>query len=268
MKDPSKFKLKLKEDIMSDFTDVELVDLTQDLEPISYAQLGPRDYRKLHTLHTSVQSDKTVRLPKKKPEFSYASGKAPEPPFLYKSDEFANIFDSAGPGDDEFPSPAALEPEWSAQIFNPIPTNSLNLREDGIESSSFPDASQASLEAGMLELADAAMIDSLSPKDGSSFANGVFDFDAYNEPDQTPEKSVISSTAKDILGKDSTFTPIVVDSLKRDRAATPELQNAKHRRVTKEEPVSHATTASVPDWVNEFDSDLINELKGFVDFVD
>jgi ATP-dependent DNA helicase HFM1/MER3 len=42
----------------------------------------------------------------------------------------------------------------------------------------------------------------------------------------------------------------------------------KHRRVTKDELVSQPIQPTVPDWVNDFDSDLINELKGFVDFVD
>jgi ATP-dependent DNA helicase HFM1/MER3 len=118
----------------------------------------------------------------------------------------------------------------------------------------------------MLELADTAMIDAPSPKVDSSFANGVFDFDAFNG--ETPKKPTISSPTNDALKNEPRSTPIVQDSLKRDRSTTPEFQQAKHRRVMKDEPISLGTQAAIPDWVSDFDSDLINELKGFVDFVD
>lgn len=262
----SKFKLKLKDETLSDSADVEMVDLAQDLEPNTYAKLTPRDYRKLHNLHMSVQSDKPIRLPKEKPTFSYASGKDPDLPFLHKGDNIGDTFGPPDSDDDEFPSPSEMAPISLDRNPSPDPFESFNLPGEHTAPSSFPDNSLASLEAGMLALADTAMIDAPSSKVDSSFANGVFDFDAfYNE---TPKKPTISSPTKDALKNEPKSTPIVQDSLKRDRLTTPEFQQAKHRRVMKDEPISLGTQAAIPDWVSDFDSDLINELKGFVDFVD
>jgi len=117
----------------------------------------------------------------------------------------------------------------------------------------------------MTELADAAMVDEPNAELDSSFANGVFDFDAFS---RTPQKPNSSPRTKDTPKIKAASTPIQKDSLKRNCSATPELQHAKHRRVAKDAQISQATQAAVPDWVNEFDSDLINELKDYVDFVD
>jgi ATP-dependent DNA helicase HFM1/MER3 len=215
----------------------------------------------------SVQSDKTVRLPKKKPGFSYASGREPHLPFLHKHEKFAEGFDSADSGDDELPSPFALAGNPD-QLQAQDAFESFDLQVEDPVASSFPDNSQASLEAGMLELAEPAMIDPAGSQVDSSFANGVFDFDAFATSAETPEKSVIPPPKKKVPEKESASTPIVKESLKRERSTTSELQDVKHRRVTKDELVSQPIQPTVPDWVNDFDSDLINELKGFVDFVD
>lgn len=267
MKSASEIMFKLKEDALSDAGDAELVDLAQDSDPVTYAHLAPRDYRKLHSLHTRIQSDKAVRLPKKKPQFSYASGRAPDLPFLQKSNDTANTFDFAESGDDDFPSPSALAPQSSHGRLIPDPLESPNFREENAAPLSYW-GSSASFEAGMRQLAEAEMIDAPSPKDDSSFANGVFDFDVFNGNFGAPQNPVSSPLAKEILKNEPTSTPIMKDSLKRARSATLELQQAKHRRIMTQESTAYSTQATVPDWVNEFDSGLINELKGFVDFVD
>jgi ATP-dependent DNA helicase HFM1/MER3 len=253
---------------MSDSEDAEVIDLAQAVSPTPYAKLAPRDYRKLHNLHTSVQSDKTVRLPKKKPGFSYASGKEPHLPFLHQHEKFAEEFDSAGSGDDELPSPfaAASIPD---QLQSEDAFESFDLQVEDPVASSFPDNSQSSLEAGMLELAEPGMVvDPAGSQVDSSFANGVFDFDTFATSAETPKKSLSPPPKKEVPKNEAASTPIVKESLKRERSATPELQDVKHRRVTKDELVSQPTQPAVPDWVNDFDPDLINELKGFVDFVD
>jgi ATP-dependent DNA helicase HFM1/MER3 len=260
-------KIKLKDETLSDSADAEVIDLAEVVSPASYAKLAPRDHRKLYTLHTSAQPDKAIRLPKKKPGFSYASGKEPYLPFLHKSENIADSFASADSEDDEFPSPSAMAPTSLDRILSPDPFESFNLQEENAAPSSFPDNSQASLEAGMLELADTATIDVPSPQVDSSFANGFFDFDAFEERNKTPKKPIISPPIKDKRGPP--LAPIMKDPLKRDRSATPKLCPVKHRRLTEDEPVLRLTqAAAIPDWVNDFDPDLINELKGFVDFVD
>jgi ATP-dependent DNA helicase HFM1/MER3 len=244
--------------------DVEMVDLAQILEPITYAKVAPRDYRKLHSLHTSVQSDNAVRLPKQKPAFSYASGQDPNLPFLHKNEAICDPVRSPDSDYDEFPSlsemaPVSLDRKPSPDIFE-----SFNLRGENPVPPSFPDNSLGDLEAGLLEPAETEMNDEPSPKIDPSFAKGVFDFDAF----RNDSRSKNSSPTKETLTIEPSPTLIMKESLKRDRSATPEFERAKHRRVTKDEPISQAAQAAVPDWVNEFDSDLINELKGFVDFVD
>ncbi|KAE9373450.1 P-loop containing nucleoside triphosphate hydrolase protein [Stipitochalara longipes BDJ] len=255
----SRFKIKLKDEKYSDTADAEILDLAQDPEPTSYAKLGPRDYRKLHNLHTSIQSDKTVRLPKQKPGFSYASGKEPYLTFLHKSE------DNADSEYDEFPSPSDMAPAHWHRNPSPDSFESFNIQEVDFAPPSFPASSLASLEAGMIELDDTSMVHDPSVEVDSSFANGVFDFDAFNE---TPSKPISSSPAKEVRKNEVASTPIEKDSVKREFPATPEPQHAKHRRVTKDGPVSQASQGAVPAWVNDFDSDLINELKGFVDFID
>jgi ATP-dependent DNA helicase HFM1/MER3 len=242
--------------------------LAQAGSPTPYAKLAPRDYRKLHNLHTSVQSDKSVRLPKQKPGFSYASGQEPLLPFLRSHENFADTFDSADSEDDEFPSPSALAGMPSDRPRSPDPFEPFNFRAENAIASSFPENSQASLEAGMLKLAEPAMVDQAGSQVDSSFADGVFDFDAFANSVETPKKSISPSPKKEAPKNEPASAPIVKESLKRERSATPEVQQAKHRRVTKDELFSQPTQPVVPDWVNDFDSDLINELKGFVDFVD
>jgi len=253
---------------MSDSEDAEIIDLAQAVSPTPYVKLAPRDYRKLHNLHTSVQSDKSVRLPKQKPRFSYASGQEPHLPFLQKYENFAVEFDSADSGDDDFPPPSALAGIQSDRLHSQDPFESSNLQNEDPTASSFPDNSQASSEAGMLELADPAMVDPASSQVDSSFANGVFDFEAFDTLGENPKKPNISPPRNEALKNEPASTPIMKEPLKRERSATPESLQAKHRRVTKDELVSQPTQPTVPDWVNDFDSDLINELKGFVDFVD
>jgi ATP-dependent DNA helicase HFM1/MER3 len=179
----------------------------------------------------------------------------------------ADLLDSTD-SEEDFPSPSKLNAIRSARKPSPDPFEYFTLENEEAAPSSFLDASLSSLEASMLELADTAIIDAPSPMVDSSFANGVFDFDAFNDGSEILTRVEISSSAEKVLKNEPSSTPAMKDSLKRGRSATPELAEVKHRRVTKDELVSQPTQAAVPDWVNEFDSDLINELKGHVDFVD
>jgi ATP-dependent DNA helicase HFM1/MER3 len=179
----------------------------------------------------------------------------------------ADLLDSTD-SEEDFPSPSKLNAIRSARKPSPDPFEYFTLENEKAAPSSFLDASLSSLEASMLELADTAIIDAPSPIVDSSFANGVFDFDAFNDGSEILTRVEISSSTKKVLKNEPSSTPAMKDSLKRGRSATPELAEVKHRRVTKDELVSQPTQAAVPDWVNEFDSDLINELKGYVDFVD
>jgi ATP-dependent DNA helicase HFM1/MER3 len=57
--------------------------------------------------------------------------------------------------------------------------------------------------------------------------------------------------------------------MKGEPSPSPEVTDIKHRRVTKTELPQPAPRLSfIPAWVNDFDSELIDGLKDFVDFID
>jgi ATP-dependent DNA helicase HFM1/MER3 len=267
------------------------------MSPIPYSKLAPREYRKLHNLHTSVQKNKSesaVRLSKQKPQFSYASGKEPDLSFLRKSKavEEDDIFRSRESEGEEFPSPSALAAFLKGDSGDPFQRGNVTY-ETATPTSTGIEDSLESLEAGMLGLEEPMMRRPSTPKFSSSFANGVFDFDAFDEKNDEPE----------------VFSSQMQDSRKRERSRSPVLPKTKHRRVTNEDPEtippirtsehqeSSATSnipevesrrdpeeypqkntthndqqgvqqRSVPAWVDEFDADLIESLMGIVDFVE
>lgn len=290
----SKPKLKISKHSSSDLQDVEVIDLADELSPMPYSKLAPRQYRKLHNLHTSVQKNKlepSVRLPKEKPQFLYASGKELDLSFLGKSQAIGedDVLGAEESDEEEFPSPSALAAFLKGDSDGPFDTG--NVYEEATPSFAEPDDSLEHLETRMRGLPEPAMRQSPTPKVNSSFANGVFDFDAFDK--QYGEPEVFSS-------------PLIRQSRKRERSRSPALPETKHRRVEVEEPEtsppirtsdyqeSPATSENpevesrkvpkkqpveqstqpndqqppVPTWVNEFDAELIEGLMGIVDFVE
>jgi len=242
--------------------DMEVVDLAKDRPPVTYADIAPREYRKLNTLHNSVQKnqpDKVMRLPKQKPQFEYGSGKEAQLPF---GRETQNDADVSGSGDEmDLPSPSKM---WGSKKKSPDPFETdLAPYQAQNPISSFPDDSIESLEAGMIGLSDSMMLRGATPKMDSSFADGIFDFDAYNndhdDHDAQPENTVMPSI------EEPSPPAIPEHSLKRTPSPSLEEPEMKCRRVAKPDPTQ---LSSVPAWVDEFDSDLIDGLKGIVDFVD
>lgn len=242
---------------------------------VPYSDLAPRDYRKLHNLHTKVQADKNVRLSKHKPQFSYASGDQPDLPFLRKWKSHDDMFGSDS-GPEDFPSPSRIMEDYS-RASDTMPANA-GSNADADPLSPMQDDSLESLEAAMIGLDDSIMLRRPStPKVDSSFTNQVFDFDAYNGK---------------IDGQDVYSSPLMRETYKRALSPTPEGIAVKHRRVKKEDimkevlPIEHQTPdvqniaqdvpatqetnkqSSIPSWVDDMDPDLIESLKGFVDFVD
>jgi ATP-dependent DNA helicase HFM1/MER3 len=246
---------------------MEIIDLAQDLAPVPYADLAPRDFRKLNTLHNSVQKnqpEKIMRLPKQKPQFEYGSGKEAQLPFRPKTENYDDIFDS----DDEvdLPSPSALL-SGHKKSPGPFKTGSITYQDEN-DISSFPDDSLESLEAGMIGLGDSMILREHTPRVDSSFANGVFDFDAYQNDDQVQAEDT-PMTENEPLVEASVDLPVSKLYLKRGLSPGLDEPEVKHRRVSKSELVQEPSQApSVPAWVDEFDSELIEGLKGIVDFVD
>jgi ATP-dependent DNA helicase HFM1/MER3 len=271
------------------------VDLAEQLSPIPYSKLAPLEYRKLHKLHASVQKNKSepsVRLPKQKPQFSYASDSEPDLPFLRKPKAKGGgdiLGTGETDGEDDLPSPSAIAAFWKGDSDEPFEPGNVNHEEALRTSTVMYD------EAGMLDLDESIPLQPPTPKVDSSFANGVFDFDAFNE--KYGEPVVYSS-------------PLMSAARKRERSPSPPLPEKRHRRVKGEETKSgpsmrsseqqestaapdspvikgpkikiddlinensqpnaeqHTQQRAVPAWVGEFDADLIESLMGIVDFVE
>ncbi|KAF7922103.1 uncharacterized protein EAE98_008314 [Botrytis deweyae] len=191
----------------SDQDSVEVIDLSKNLPPVTYPDVAPRDYRKLHNLHTSIQKDTSVRLPKGQPKFSYTSGRMPDLSFMDadgSKDEQKNESEHFDSDEYEFPSPSALlssekqtskgisvsatqlpPPAMSMDISRQVRNEQQTLSDDPFEDSS------GSLEAAMIGLDDSINLQTAlatsnaptapaTPKLNTSFANNVFDFAAFN----------------------------------------------------------------------------------------
>lgn len=231
-----------------------MIDLVDDDLSSSHGQISP-----------SNDNGKSVRLPTKKPKFSYASGHRPNVTFL------AEMESKVGPLDfdeiqednfqeDDFPSPSALFniKDDTDFPFDRIETNTAHVATDAPES---PRAARSAFDDP---------VESKTPAVGvsSSFENGVFDFSAFN--DDASERHVYSS-------------PPMQSSLKR-RLLSPAPTQAKCRRVNDMAMASSNETnsqgdsticqldgpqqRSTPAWLDEFDQDFIDGLKGIVEFVD
>lgn len=254
-------QLKLKAAVRSNLNQdtVEIIDLAKEMPPVSYADVAPRDYRKLQKLHNTVQRDQPFKLPKyKPPQFQYASGERPDLSFLLNEDKTdddltGDAEDTFSPEmfseDEEFPSPSAMLYKDSHDE-DPFGAGFVSYQRSALKSSD-QDDSLENLEAGMIDLADSIMLKQPSPELNSSFENSILDFSACQ--DKVQEKS-------------SGF--VLMDTLKRSQPASPEMPEAKSCRLTEAKSADQRLQRSVPSWVDEFDPDLIDGLKGFVDFVD
>jgi ATP-dependent DNA helicase HFM1/MER3 len=272
-KDVSSSNTKPKNEGQPDFEDVEIIGLATELSPVPYSNLGPRDYRKLHSLHTSVQTDKeerAIRVPKQKPTFSDTTDELPDFPFLKskKNDDSVSDFDL----DEEFPSPSTL-----VRRNEDVPMPESEFSETGVPIyqqalTSSSDPGDCLDGVGMVGLAKSIAPKSSTPETELSFDDGVFDFAAYHDPSESEDRLINPLMSELLKGEGVSSSPSTGQDLKatkRERSRSPEITDIKHRRVTKTDlPQPASRLSSVPAWVNDFDSELIDGLKDFVDFVD
>ncbi|PBP27947.1 meiotic helicase [Diplocarpon rosae] len=263
----------------SDLDNVETIDLANVLSPVSYSGSAPREYRKLHKLHASVQTDKTSQRMTQKPKFSYASGQSPDLSFLRKdgSTSTSKVAAADDETETEFPSlSASLDP--SAVEFNtdsddpftdvPItPRDHLPIPPATRPPSSFQNHSLDDSDASPSDLNDGStMLRSPSSKVDSSFCSDLFDFAAFRKNADVAVKAPPSLVDK---GKNNNQTLALSNAPKRYYSVTPDLPETKHRRVTHlHRSADTCHEASVPSWVNDLDSNLFNGIKDFVDFLD
>lgn len=248
------------------------------LSPIPYSKLAPREYRKLHNLHTNVQKDKNVGISKHKPQYSYASTDSPVLPFLKGSqtedDPFYSVNNSAVfISDDDVRSPS----------------KSVNMNTSECDPKSSPTSSNSK---NSIESIEAAIVDRIESTEYGiqpslnvdvGFENQVFDFEAFDEWPRKEESNIelFSSpllrdtrTRSQVLGVQT--MPQTSDSMKRSGSSSPARLDVKHRRVTMGEPPAKeqilnqekGERGSRPAWVDEMDPEIIKSLVGIVDFAE
>lgn len=261
---------------------VEVVDLAHDGAVVAYSDVAPRDYRTLHNIHAKVQKDKAIRLPKQKPQFSYASGDNPNLPLFQENSQSRNgEFDSDSDPDD-FPSFSKIS-KIAQDDHNVSGACHVDLttHEKIASITSNYDGSMDSLEEAMIGLDDSIKLRSPTSNVNSSFGNQVLNSAAFNAK---PE------------GREVCSTSLMGDTYKRARSTTPDGSPIKYRRIKNTDTVrkkgslhddsviknqSSALEAepelatqdenhllSQPSWVKDMDPSFIDSLKDFVDFID
>jgi len=268
-----KFKTNQQHDL--ELQDVETIDLVERLSPVPYESIAPREYRKLHALHTSVQGgrESTIRLlPKKKSQYSYASQARPEISSRQEKSEEKYVFSFNDSSSDDFPTTAELAAISEPASYSDPVGNSLSTTEQDFQASNFNVDSLASLEAGMMESNDLVKRPVEHAKVDSSFVNGVFDFDAFDDFDdeafgERPPNSSINNSASDkqVRGLSGTTS----DDFAKKPTSDDQQGDVKHHRLPCAEQALHTASATrVPEWVNEMDPGLIDFLGDSVEYID
>ncbi|KAI9751371.1 MAG: Sec63 [Candelina submexicana] len=136
-------------------TKIEVVDLANTGERSDYAKTGPRDYRKLDRLHSSVQKAAPLTTLPQKPKFSYLKDSQLELSFLGKNTEKSTSNLDPISSDyndswmDDMPSPSTLVGDHS--VVKEVPQRHIAEKED--DPSRFDD-DISSLEDCMIGLED------------------------------------------------------------------------------------------------------------------
>lgn len=271
--------------------DVEIVDLSRSLSPIPYEAVAPRDYRKLHALHSNVSKSEPVQtLRNNKPLAQYGNGIKPYDAFLEKSDPKADT-DGDGLSGDDLPSPPWLLEQGDASADDAYLGYVADLADVGSPSGDFgediPDSlfyeaeqmpkaeqmSEAELlpEAGQMpereQMPEAEQI----PEATSSFVNALVDYNEY-----TTSSSVAGPTEQTSLKRGGS-TYLLQLPQKRARVDDERGGERIHNEpceIGAEIEVHDGTGEEFlldnevlrPEWLGEFDADFVAMFEGAVDF--
>lgn len=252
---------------------MEMIEVSEEPPQVPYSSLAPREYRKLHALHSSVQKDKdkSIRMPNQKPQFSYDGNTQPELPFLKRKPPNSEEFGYGDLSDDDFPTAAELadmagSARKSSNYEKPA-SSGQSKQTDSIFDDE--DESYQEMEALAAELDEDPMSHVTTPAPRASFANRLFDFDACDENvDETGGGSAPTSSSKMSTKEAETPDANYVEPT-RETTLEHDIEEVQHRRISQAEQIQEsATGSSFPSWVNEFDADLIDQFKDYVDFID
>ncbi|KFY43687.1 hypothetical protein V494_01845 [Pseudogymnoascus sp. VKM F-4513 (FW-928)] len=263
--------------------DVEIIDLSENRSPVRYEAVAPRDYRKLHALHSNVSNSEPVQtLRKSKPLAQYGNGTNPYDKFLEKSNPKVDKDGDDLSGDD-LPSPPWLQEQGDASADDAYPGYVADLADAGSPFGDFGDDIPDSLfyEAEQMpggeQISEEESMDEAErvPEATSSFMSAVVDYDEYaastslacsNEPTslkrggptdllQVPEKR-----ARVDVGLQD------VQSHGASPATNSESEGHGGTGEEVEEQISVSKELSRPEWLGEFDAEFIAMFEGAVDF--
>ncbi|KAH8672679.1 hypothetical protein BGZ60DRAFT_429997 [Tricladium varicosporioides] len=258
-------KLKKRGSQEADLEDLEVIDLAQEHPPFPYEDSTPRGYRNLHRLHNSVQGNKVIRLPNSKPKFQYASSKPAILPFS-SHPEAGDSLDFSLSDDEELPPSSALV-HYHSKSPDPFKEGGVTFGNERIPISSFENDPLETLPAGMLDPSDSMMQKPSTPNVDSSFARKMFDFEAFDDHGNLENSNMDLILLDELIQEKLVVFPAQA-SRKRDPSLSFDTPEVEVRRVKKERLSLEVEPAfSTPSWVDELDPELMEDLKGFVEFV-
>lgn len=188
-----------------------------------------------------------------------------------------DTFDDGGIAEDDFPDVSDLLSRVGEYDFDEAKEGaSVSNDEEKTELSEYGDP----IENCNDNVADPGYLAILYPsssipsKGDLGFADDLFDFEAAAD---TGSNSIISASTSS-RQQMAAGSPSSLVLAKRDRSLSPQFaakrvrrrrhceQDIQEKEVVDTSPLNHLS--SMPDWVNDFDPELIEGLRGFVEFVD
>ncbi|KFY73080.1 hypothetical protein V499_06836 [Pseudogymnoascus sp. VKM F-103] len=272
-------QLALKEFDKNDyqFDDMEIIDLSENRPPPRYEKFAPRDYRKLHALHSNVSNSEPVQmLRNKKPLAQYGNGTRPYDAFLEKSGPKENT-DGDGLSGDDLPSPPWLLEQGDASADDTYPGYVADLADSGTPFGDFGDDIPDSLVYEAEQLPGGEQIPEAEPmlEATSSFVDAVLDYDKYTASSNrvsTTEGMVLkrggSTDLLQLPEKRVRVDDVLSDEQSHFASSGTNAETEVHDETGEEMGVEIPVKKEVlrPDWLGEFDIDFVAMFEGSVDF--
>lgn len=272
-------QLALKDFDMNDYQidDVEIVDLSRSLSPIPYEAVAPRDFRKLHALHSNVSNSEPAQtLRNNKPLAQYGDGTKPFDAFLGKSGPQADTDGDYLTGDD-LPSPSWLLKRGDASADDVYPGYVADLADVGSPFGDFGDDIPDNLFYEAEKIPGGEQIPDEEPmrEATSSFVNALVDYDKYtessNRASSTEQMSLKRGGASDLLQlpeKRARVDDRFQDEQTHFASCGSNVETEVHDRAGEEteDQLSLSKEVLRPEWLEEFDMDFVAMFEGSVDF--
>ncbi|OBT87082.1 hypothetical protein VE02_05017 [Pseudogymnoascus sp. 03VT05] len=266
-------QLALKEFDKNDyqFDDMEIIDLSKNKSPVRYEAVAPRDYRKLHALHSNVSNSEPVQtLRNNKPLAQYGNGIKSYDAFLEKSDPKADMGGDNLSGDD-LPSPPWLLENGDASTDDAYPGYVADLAGAGTQYRDFGEDIPDSLFYEAEQMPETEQM----PEATSSFVNAIVDYDEYTASSSLASSKELTSLKRggpaDLLQlpeKRMRVDDRLTDDQGHSASSGTDVETEVHDKTGEETGQEIPVNKEVlrPEWLGEFDMDFVAMFEGSVDF--